>query len=175
MAARASATPAAEVPGLRPVPAARLHLTLAFLGALAPERLPEVGAALTAAARGRPSFGVTLDRLGRFPAAGRPTTIWLGLGTGRASVERLAEAVRIALERCALDFDHKPARPHLTIARVLPDASAIEVRALVLALERARVAELRFEVRTVEVIESLLTPRGPRYAVRSSVPLEDGP
>ncbi len=175
MAARAAATLAGELPGLRPVSAARLHLTLAFLGALPPERLLEVGAGVTAAARGRPPFALTLDRLGRFPAAGRPTTIWLGLGTGGASVERIAEAVRVELERRALDFDRKPARPHLTIARVRPNASAVEVRALLVALERARPAELRFEVRTIEVVESLLTPQGPRYAVRSSVPLEDGP
>ena len=151
-----------------------MHLTLAFLGALPPERLPEVGTAVGAAARGWPPFAATLDRLGRFPTTGRPATVWLGLGTGGASVERLAGAVRAELERRGLDFDRKPARPHLTIARVRPDASAVELLALALALERVGPTELRFEVSAVEVVESILTPRGPRYAVRSSVPLEDG-
>jgi len=150
-----------------------MHLTLAFLGALPAERLSEVGAAVGAAALGEAPFTATFDRLGRFPPDGRPSTIWLGLGVGSASVERLTTALRAELGRRALDFDRKAARPHVTLARGRPDATAIVARAIAVAIERARVPDLRFEVRELAVIESVLTGRGPRYAVCASVPLEE--
>ncbi len=91
----------------------RRHLTLAFLGEVGEDRVPDARDALTAAATGQPTVEVRLEGGGYF-GRGRSTTLWAGV---RGEVEPLAEAVRDALRRAGLSYDDKPFRPHLTLAR----------------------------------------------------------
>ncbi|GLH69979.1 RNA 2',3'-cyclic phosphodiesterase [Geothrix rubra] len=93
-----------------------LHLTLAFLGARAPEdldALARLGAAV--AVRQRP-FELATTHLGGFPAADRARVLWLGVAPS-AALEALAGDLRSALAAAGEAFDAKPFRAHLTLAR----------------------------------------------------------
>jgi 2'-5' RNA ligase len=168
-ASAASLTP--DLGFIRPVRAELLHLTLAFLGRVADERLDEAVAAVGEATRSRPAYAASLTRAGRFPLTGRPHVVWLGLADGAAESEQIATAVRDALAARALPFDNKPFRPHVTIGRVREDADraqAIEVSA---ALRRLVVPPMRWGVREVVLFDSRLSPRGPTYTARARIQL----
>src|SRR5260221_14159282 len=92
IADRAAACLPPALPALKPVRPALLHVTLAFLGWVADERLADAAAAARAAATGKAPFELSFDHAGRFPATGRPRTIWLGAGVGADELARLAPA-----------------------------------------------------------------------------------
>jgi len=160
-----------EIPALRRVRPDLMHVTLAFLGAVPDERLPEVTHAVTTATAGRPAFPVSLDAVGRFPSGGAPTVAWLGVGEGAAEMTALAESVRRSLAAGSLPFDAKPFHAHVTLARVREHAGRDEMRAIAAAIERARLPPMRFTADAVSVIESVVSSKGPRYTARAAVPL----
>ena len=170
LAARAFEILRPSLPALRRVKAENLHLTLAFLGQTPDERLGDVTAAAGAAASVSP-FKLSFDRAGRFPERGRPRVVWLGIAEGAASVIELGEGVHAGLRSRGLRFDDRPLAPHLTLARVVEDASAAEAKTVGAALSRLAVGSLRFEVNEIAVVQSVLSPKGPRYTALATVPL----
>jgi 2'-5' RNA ligase len=170
-AGRAFALLPSVLPGLRRVRAENLHLTLAFLGETAEERLADVEAATAEAAAEIAPFRIRLDRASRFPERGRPRVVWLGIGEGLTPVERLGSGVASGLRARALRFDDRPLSPHLTLARVREDASLAEARTVAAAVESLRVEPIAFAVDAITVFQSVLSPKGPRYTPRASCPL----
>jgi 2'-5' RNA ligase len=159
------------LPALRRVKAENLHLTLAFLGQTPDERLGDVTAAASDAAAAVSSFTLAFDRAGRFPERGRPRVVWLGLAEGAPSVLELGAGVSAGLRSRGLRFDDRPLAPHLTLARVVEDASAAEAKTVGAALEGLPIPTLRFEVTEITVVQSVLSPKGPRYTALATVPL----
>ena len=151
-----------------------MHVTLAFLGETPDDRLPDVTAAVETAARGVTAFDVELDRSGRFPPTGRPRVVWLGIGAGAPNLMALGERVRAELGRRTIGFDNKPLRAHVTIGRVREDVDVVDARAIAASVEAMRLPHLRFGADSVVVFESRLSPRGPKYTPRATVPLRVG-
>lgn len=149
-----------------------MHVTLAFLGRTPDDQLGRViDAAGAAAARHRP-FDLAFGAAGRFPASGKPRVVWLGIGEGRDPLGALAASVTSELRRAALTFDDRPFAPHLTLARVRPEASGPEARTITAAVDALPVLDLRTRVDRIAVMESVLSPKGPRYTARVEVPLD---
>jgi len=168
---RAAALLPAALPAVKRVRPELMHVTLAFLGWTADDRLDAVtDAARTAAAR-HSAFDLTLSGAGRFPASGRPRVVWLGIGEGADALAALADSVTAQLRERQLAFDDRPFAPHLTLARVRDDASGPEARTIAAAVEAMAVPELRAHIDRIAVVESLLSPKGPRYISRLEVPL----
>jgi len=151
-----------------------MHVTLAFLGRTPDERLADVGEAANTAAGSVTAFDIELDRAGRFPPTGRPRVVWLGIGAGAPAVLALGDRVRVELARRQIPFDDKPLRAHITLGRVREDAALADARAIAAATEAMRVPHLRYRVDSVVVFESKLSPRGPTYTPRATIPLRVG-
>jgi len=151
-----------------------MHVTLAFLGRTADERLADITAAVESAAGAVTAFDVELDRPGRFPTSGRPRVVWLGIGVGAPAVLALGDGVRAELGRREIAFDAKPLRTHVTLGRVREDVELVDARAIAAGVEAMRVPYLRFRADAVVVFESVLSPRGPRYTPRATAPLRVG-
>src|SRR4029077_7865409 len=143
----------------------------AFLGQTPDERLGDVAAAAREAGGPLSPFALSFDRTGRFPERGRPRVVWLGIADGEASVVELGVGVYAALRRRALPFDDRPLAPHVTLARVVEDARPAEAKTVGAALEGLVIEQLRFEVNEIAVVQSVLSPKGPRYTSRATVPL----
>jgi 2'-5' RNA ligase len=101
----------AQAPRARRVRGDRLHLTLAFIGALETPRVTELARRLSwLAVRG---FEWTLDRTGYFA---RARVVWAGGPTPEPLAALIAE-VRALLEAMTITYDHKPFVPHVTLLR----------------------------------------------------------
>ena len=93
-----------------------LHVTLKFLGSVAPPRLQQVYETLATAVAGQPALRVRLRGLGAFPNWRRPRVVWVGLhGDG---VVELARCIDAALVPLAFEREQRAFTPHLTLGRV---------------------------------------------------------
>jgi RNA 2',3'-cyclic 3'-phosphodiesterase len=141
-----------ERPGLRILPPASLHVTLAFLGERPDAEAEAIGAAVTA--RAAPVEGL---RVGAPAWLGRGSALAVDLEDPEGGCARLQRAVGEALEALgAYTPEARPFRPHVTVARAHrgtrpgrdvpepPDPGSFPGTALIL-------------------FRSLLSPRGARY------------
>lgn len=96
----------------RPVAAANLHLTLAFLGEVGPRKQQ---ALTTLAGRIRqPGFTLTLDDAGHWP---RSRVVWLGPRRAPRGLLQLASLLRAQAERSGCPQGTRPFHPHVTLWR----------------------------------------------------------
>jgi 2'-5' RNA ligase len=171
LAVRASEILPTALPALRRVKADNLHLTLAFLGWTPDERLDEATGAAREAAAAVARFELGFQGAGRFPERGRPRVVWIGIAEGGPSVLALGAGVTAGLRSHGLRFDDRPLSPHLTLARVHDDASSAEAKTIAAALETLATPRLQFMVEEIAVVQSVLSPKGPRYTALATVPL----
>jgi RNA 2',3'-cyclic 3'-phosphodiesterase len=139
----------------------KLHITLAFLGWVDPERVEGIRDALHAAANTVPPFTLTLDTIGAFPHERRPKIVFIGARDQGAPYRRLAYGMRAAYEPLGFSFD-KDAVAHVTIARVKGARAHLPMLDL---------RPMHVHVTGVVLFESL--PAGPttRYEVRDRAAL----
>ncbi|MEV7600173.1 RNA 2',3'-cyclic phosphodiesterase [Kitasatospora sp. NPDC089797] len=132
------------------------HLTLAFLGEVPAERLPELEAGLAAVAAVQPAHRLRIAGSGRFG----DRVLWAGVEGQTRAIRRLAEAVTEA----TAGFTARPAggggalafHPHLTLARAGSSRGGHR-RAVPRAARRAAEAEL-------DGLTAALAPyRGPEW------------
>lgn len=107
----------ARQPNLRFVEPENYHLTLAFLGNVDAQRVPEVEAALAAVASHHEHLEVTLNRVGAFPHERTPRIIFIGSRGADRRYRALAASVRAACTHLGFTVDEKDDIPHVTIAR----------------------------------------------------------
>lgn len=88
------------------------HVTLAFLGDIAPSSVPEIAKALREVAARRSVFTVPTGGFGVFPSSQRPRVLWYGVDDPSGQLAALATDVRAALH-----VVHSPFRGHITVAR----------------------------------------------------------
>lgn len=149
-----------------------IHLTLKFLGEIPAPRVEEVKKALTTACLGTPPMHLEIDALGGFPNTAQPRVVWAGLSGNIEVLSRLATRVDLALAELGYARESRPFVPHLTIARVRPEASRQARSELGTAVLAARLPEaLRFDAGAVSLMRSQLRPQGALYTRLSQTPL----
>ena len=122
---------AAGVPGggrdVRWVRLDGLHMTMRFLGPTLEERVAGASDAVRVAAAASAAFDVVIGGAGTIPPTGRPRALWLGVREGETELAELAATVDRALVAKGWEFEAKPFRAHLTLARSdgVPAGSAI--------------------------------------------------
>lgn len=158
--------------GARWVRTENLHLTVRFLGATDPARVPIVGDAVHAAAAGRAAFRVRLAGAGGFPSLGRPRALWLGIVEGAPELAAINAALDGPLAALGWEPESRPFRPHLTVART--DAASIRDGATAAAALQAAAASwaTTFDATRVVLYRSHLRAGPPVYEPVVEVPLE---
>jgi len=148
-------------PAIAWVPPENLHVTLKFLGDVAPDRLAAVHAALADATAEATRFDLVIEGLGAFPAPARPRVLWAGIGEGHEALAALAGRVEAALGAAGFAPEARPYTGHVTLGRArAPRADP----ALAAALAAARARRFgRVRVERVSLMQSHLHPRGARY------------
>ncbi len=141
----------------KPVPPHQMHLTLLFLGDVPEERLGELKGIGRDVAQSVPAFTARVRGTGHFPEAGAPR-VWFAKAEGEG-FEELAAGLRTSLPEFA---DHKPFKPHITLARKKGPAPRVA----------PVVFDLEFPVQKLALVESKLSPKGPTYRVVETFPLK---
>ncbi len=140
----------------RRVPPDNLHMTLAFLGGIEPQRLPEIEA-LAAGVAAEP-FRMDLGRLGYWA---RPRVIWLApLEVPPALLELVAE-LQARLGENGLPREERPFAPHVTLVRKAGGPPAAEA-----------IAPIPWAVDRFCLFESVSDDTGVRYVPLACWPLD---
>lgn len=156
----AAAALRAGSPRARWEPAEKLHLTLAFLGEVAGERVAGLLDALREAAGQQVALDLRLGAPGAFPTAARARVLWVGVEDG----ERLTGLQRRVAEACAPYAESRETKPfhaHLTLARCDPPWPAPQVERFTARLRD--VASGSFSAGEIVLVESELGRGGSRY------------
>ncbi len=135
------------------------HLTLVFLGDVEEPRVPAVVEAVGRHVEA-PSFDITLEGMGVFPARGAPRVLWIGVGDGASRLSELQRELARRIATLGIELEHRPFHPHLTLARWRESRSADREHALS-AAPRGLVARARIDGATL--YQSRLAPAGPSY------------
>jgi RNA 2',3'-cyclic 3'-phosphodiesterase len=141
-------------PDLRWIPVQRWHLTLAFYGEVADERLDRLRAKVARQVAGSATLDLALRHAGRFG----DRVLWVGVGgSDRDGLRRLGTTVSV---------EDRAYRPHLTVARV---RGAADLRPLVATVRDYEGPS--FTATEVTLVRSRLGP-APTYDDIASWPLE---
>jgi 2'-5' RNA ligase len=147
-----------------------LHVTMKFLGEVAPHRVDEITEATTTAAAGAKPFALRISGFGAFPSVQRPRVVWAGCDPA-PPLELLQHRVEQELDRIGFPLEGRPFRPHITLGRVRREAKRSDFLAF-----RGDVESLQYEaeaaVESVDVMESTLTSKGAMYTRRHAVRFE---
>jgi len=136
----------------RPVAAAGLHVTAAFLGAVSEARL----GALLALCGPVPPLAITFDRLEHWP---KPRVLVAATTHVPDDVRRVVDGLWQRLDRLGLSRDTRPYRPHVTLVR--------DVRSVRSGLPWVPLA---WPVDRLQLVESVSTPDGVVYRPVSAAP-----
>jgi 2'-5' RNA ligase len=152
-----------RLPGARWVAAENLHLTLAFLGEVAPDLLSRARQVLDEAVSDFAPFAFEVVGIGFFGSARDPRVLWAGLSGDVLTLAKLQARVAAGLRGRGFSPEERAFSPHLTLARFRRGRPAGEA---------ARIAtqhrDLRFGTAIANrllLMRSDLGPQGPRYAI----------
>jgi 2'-5' RNA ligase len=107
-----------------------LHVTLRFLGEVAPERLPALSPLWRDAATSAAAAEIEVGGLGTFPPRGRPRVLWVGLrDRSGGNLAACAAALERAARSAGFPPEERPFAPHLTLARAASGAAPQRPRA----------------------------------------------
>ena len=138
-----------------------IHLTLKFLGDVAPNQISVIKNSIEQVTNTLSPFSMELGGIGAFPNLGRPRIIWAGVKTGADEVAAIAREIDLRLSRHGYERDEKPFRPHLTLARL---KSRIDLKPLVDVFQQYdTINGATMIVKQIRVVQSQLRRSGAVY------------
>jgi RNA 2',3'-cyclic 3'-phosphodiesterase len=144
------------------VAAARLHLTLRFIGEVDAGTGERIVHALRDEIPMAP-FTVEWGGLGAFPPRGAPRVLWVGVAAGAEALVAAEKHVSDRLAALGIAREARPYSPHLTLARVREPAG---LKAATL-FERVDASLGETAVDAITLFQSHLSPKGPTYTALS--------
>lgn len=157
---------------LRMVPADSVHLSYAFLADVDEGRLAAVVQSAEAVAEHVGAIPIRLGAPRVLYARAEARLVMAGVVAGDAALTRMTDDLRGELARRlpGLSVDRGPAA-HATLARFRRGTRRRQAAPAAAILDAMTGTDTRDTVTSIQVVSSELTPEGPRYVVRASVPL----
>lgn len=164
---------------VRWTPAAKLHVTLRFLGDTSSPQQGQLGREFSALVQRCSPLKLSVAQYGCFPNMRSPRVIWRGLEGDLSHLIQLQSGVEQVAQRTGYDAETRSYAPHLTIGRVRRTLSNAERRTLggclsdwlegerVLneAEDSPAVQRLDFNVNSLVLMRSVLKHEGAQYTV----------
>ncbi len=141
-----------------------IHLTLKFLGDVAPPLSDPVAEGVSRAVGTARRFTLPIGGFGAFPSVRRPRVVWVGC-EAVPPLELLQHRVEQEMAALGFEVEGRPFRPHLTLGRVRGDARGAPFRDFERTLEPLTY-DAEAPVEAVELMESRLSRAGATYTVR---------
>lgn len=142
------------------VPPENYHITVRFLGDIAPMLTVDLERACREIAVGTPPFCVPIDRVGAFPSLDRPRVMWVG-GEAPKEFRKLITQIDDALAAFGFPRGREETLSHITLARIKG-----RMRPSVDASMAGRGRTLAWKLRADRLVlmESTLTSKGAVYS-----------
>lgn len=153
-----------DIAGARWQRADQLHLTLAFLGNVAPATLGALDTAL--AGIDAPSIHLSCRGVAHFNDDGRPSAVWAAAQPAE-SLSTLAGKTRYAAQRAGAEPQGRAFVPHITLARLSRTSGDIGS----FLESRASLATAPHVIEAFGLYESHLGPDGSTYRCLADYPL----
>jgi 2'-5' RNA ligase len=150
------------------VPATNMHLTVRFIGHVADDRVPPVLEALSPPLTIAP-FDIELSGCGRFPPRGTPRVLWIGLTRGLPGLAALHDEFNRRLSSLGYEPEARAFSVHLTLARIKD--GRVSAKDVDRTLAAVQTGSLKQSVQAATILESRLSPSGPRYLSLRELPL----
>jgi 2'-5' RNA ligase len=171
-AAAAALERAAPPRTLRLVRPEGIHLTLKFLGATPPSRVPAIVDALAPVVASRAPLSLRLGDVGSFGGRRNVRVAWIRVEGDTAPLAALAAAIDGALAQLGSAIERRPFAAHLTLARVRDEASAAQREAISSAIAALPAVEPRaIAVTHIALMRSRLGAGGARYGALARLTL----
>ncbi|ABK18207.1 RNA 2',3'-cyclic phosphodiesterase [Syntrophobacter fumaroxidans] len=151
----------------------RIHLTLKFLGNVAPERIPALREALESVSRTVSPFRLQAAGCGAFPTIRQMRVIWVGLRGDADRLGDLKQKIEAATVPLGFESEDRPFKPHLTLGRV-KGRGRLSVLQEILMANQSFEAEA-FDVAEVVLYKSDLKPDGAQYTPLFRAPFTGRP
>lgn len=139
----------------RLVPSHNLHITLLYLGEVElqmRQAMEETAGTIKAS-----SFNLRLEQIGHWR---RPQVLWWGAKQTPEQLKQLVGLLRSGAEACGLEFDRRPYKAHLTLARKVRHKPG-----------RLVDQACDWRIKQFVLIRSVLSPKGAQYEVLHRWPL----
>lgn len=162
----------AAAPMLAWVREPRLHLTLKFLGEQPEAAVPPLAAAMDAVVLRHGAIQSSLGELGAFPNLRRPRVVWIGMDPD-PRLELLHHDLEVAADALGYATEGKAFRPHVTLARVKHRLPAETLRELTRAARRLSPRRFPTNVRSIDLMRSVLRSEGAAYELVHSSSLRE--
>lgn len=158
---------------VRWVPENNIHITLKFLGDTSPANLDILKKILTTEASRVQPFALKIDGLGAFPSIRRPRVIWIGVEAPPALLA-LQRSIDTETQRLGYTPEDRPFSPHLTLGRILHNATPEDIRKVGDLLVASKISiTTTVLVKTVVLFRSDLQPGGAIYTPIHTAPLKN--
>jgi len=143
-----------------------IHLTLVFLGEIAPNKIGNIERILSGVSTQISPVNLWLEKVDAFPSPTKAKIIYLSLKGELGKLNALALKIRKLLKKQKINFDQKPFVPHLTLGRLKKpqDVSGL--------LSKIKILRQEFFVHHLKLIQSTLNPQGPVYKTLASFELK---
>jgi 2'-5' RNA ligase len=148
-----------------------IHLTLKFLGGVAPARIERVGKAVERAASGIHHFEIEVSGAGCFPSPRSPRVLWIGSPHAPEQLKQLYANIEDELADEGFAREKRKFSPHLTIGRMRNPKNSASIAE---ALMAEGFAPERFKATEVIVMRSQLKPTGSIYTPQATIKLASG-
>jgi 2'-5' RNA ligase len=161
--AGAAAELATDLPGMGwTKKAENFHITMKFLGPVAPERIDELGTALGEAFSSVPRFTVDVAGFGAFPSPRRAGVVFAAVADRNNRLGACAAIVESVAERLGFLRETRPFHGHVTVAR--HKRGGVDARAALDARTDRRFGTV--PVDEIHLYESQLGADGSTYILR---------
>ncbi|PHS02195.1 MAG: RNA 2',3'-cyclic phosphodiesterase [Blastopirellula sp.] len=148
-----------------------LHITLNFLGDLAPTETVAICRAVSRSTENLSPFDFELYEAGAFPKNSAPRSLWIGVGDGYEAVCELQQSITDELIAMGYPPDtRKKFHPHLTLGRVKRSTTQLDILADLLG-EHAHSSAGIVPAMEVLIYASQLERNGPKYNIIGRSPL----
>lgn len=149
----------------------QLHLTTQFLANIDDNRIAEYITAIRQACSTTKPFALCCTGIGCFPSARQPRVIWAGLTGDIEPLQKLKANLDAALKPLGYVPENRAFKPHLTIARVREMNTRQRQRMPKLVEQYRETTFGEWPVDRIELMQSLLSPKGAQYKVVECVRL----
>jgi len=143
------------------------HVTLKFLGETAEEKLDGIVSALSSALADIKPFALSFAGVGAFPGVRAPRVVWLGINEGKEQLKEAAQRIDETLSKLGFAKEIREFSSHATLGRL---RSAKNRGILAEKIQKYGEAAFGpFTVDHIDVMQSFLSPSGPRYQCLKSI------